>query len=91
VLQIATMFVITAAGIYGRFRSRHSHAWIIGSVGGLAILSMNLQESGQLYRFAVFRTCEVACGVGILICVCFVCGHPGTDRRSLCVKPKNAR
>jgi uncharacterized membrane protein YccC len=63
VLQTAAMCVIAAIGVYGRFRSAHSYAWIIGAVGGLAILSTSLETPGEIYRFAVFRTCEVICGV----------------------------
>jgi uncharacterized membrane protein YccC len=63
VLQTVAMFVIAAIGVYGRFRSAHSYAWIIGAVGGLAILSMSLEMPGQIYHFVLFRTCEVLCGV----------------------------
>jgi uncharacterized membrane protein YccC len=63
VLQLSAMFVIAALGVYGRFRSTLSYAWIIGSVGGLAILSMSMETPEQIYYFAVFRTCEVLCGV----------------------------
>ena len=52
-----------AVGVYGRFRSTHSYAWIIGAVGGLAIFSMSLETPGQIYHFALFRPCEVICGV----------------------------
>jgi uncharacterized membrane protein YccC len=62
-LQLAAMFIIAALGVYGRFRSPHSYAWIIGSVGGLAILSMSLETPNQIYHFALFRTSEVICGV----------------------------
>jgi uncharacterized membrane protein YccC len=49
VLQTVAMFVIAAIGVYGRFRSVHSYAWIIGAVGGLAILSMSLSTSRWAY------------------------------------------
>jgi uncharacterized membrane protein YccC len=62
-LQLVAMFIIAALGVYGRFRSPHSYAWIIGSVGGLAIISMSMETPGAAYHFAIFRTCEVICGV----------------------------
>jgi uncharacterized membrane protein YccC len=62
VLQTTAMFVIAAVGVYGRFRSAHSYAWIIGAVGGLAILSTSLETPGQIYHFALFRASEVICG-----------------------------
>jgi uncharacterized membrane protein YccC len=63
VLQTALMFVIAAVGVYGRFRSAQSYAWIIGAVGGLAILSTSLETPREIYHLAWFRTCEVICGV----------------------------
>lgn len=63
VLQTAAMFGFAAAGIYGRFRSAHSYAWIIGAVGGLLILGMSLETPGQILHFAVYRAAEVICGV----------------------------
>jgi len=62
-LQTVAMFAIAAVGVYGRFRNAYSYAWIIGSVGGLAIFSTSLETPGQIFHFAVFRTCEVICGV----------------------------
>ncbi len=62
-LQLVAMFIIAALGVYGRFRSPRSYAWIIGSVGGLAIFSMSLETPGEIYHFTVFRTAEVICGV----------------------------
>ena len=63
VLQTAAMFVLAAVGVYGRFRSAQSYAWIIGAVGGLSILSTSLETPGEIYHLAWFRTCEVICGV----------------------------
>jgi uncharacterized membrane protein YccC len=63
VLQTAAMFVMAAVGVYGRFRSAYSYAWIIGAVGGLAILATSLQTPGQIFHFALFRASEVICGV----------------------------
>jgi uncharacterized membrane protein YccC len=63
VLQTAAMFGMAAAGVYGRFRSAHSYAWIIGAVGGLSILATSLQTPGQIFHFAIFRGSEVICGV----------------------------
>ena len=63
VLQTAAMFGFAAAGVYGRFRSAHSYAWIIGAVGGLLILAMGLETPGQILHFAVYRAAEVICGV----------------------------
>jgi uncharacterized membrane protein YccC len=63
VLQTAAMSLFAAIGVYGRFRSAKSYAWIIGAVGALAILTTSLETPGQIYHFAVFRTCEVMCGV----------------------------
>jgi uncharacterized membrane protein YccC len=63
VLQIFAMFVIAAVGVYGRFCSGHSYAWIIGAVGALAIFSTSLETPGQLYHLALFRAFEVTCGV----------------------------
>jgi uncharacterized membrane protein YccC len=63
VLQTAAMFGMAAVGVYGRFRSAHSYAWIIGAVGGLSVLALSLQTPGQIFHFAVFRASEVICGV----------------------------
>ena len=63
VLQMAAMFAMAAVGVYGRFRSVHSYAWIIGAVGGLSILAMSLETPGQIFHFALFRAGEVICGV----------------------------
>ena len=63
VLQLLAMFGFAAIGVYGRFRSAQSYAWIIGAVGALAILAMSLETPGQIFHFAVFRACEVICGV----------------------------
>lgn len=63
VLQLLAMFGFAAIGVYGRFRSAQSYAWIIGAVGALAILTMSLETPGQIFHFAVFRACEVICGV----------------------------
>lgn len=62
-LQTAAMFGVAAVGIYGRFRSAHSYAWIIGAVGGLSILAMSLETPGQIFHFAWYRAYEVICGV----------------------------
>jgi uncharacterized membrane protein YccC len=63
ILQLVAMFIIAALGVYGRFRSARSYAWIIGSVGGLAIFSTSMETPREIYHFALFRTCEVICGV----------------------------
>jgi uncharacterized membrane protein YccC len=63
VLQTTAIFIVAAVGVYGRFRSAHSYAWIIGAVGGLLILTMSLESPGQIYHFAVYRAAEVICGV----------------------------
>jgi uncharacterized membrane protein YccC len=63
VLQLVAMFIIAALGVYGRFRSARSYAWIIGSVGGLAIFSTSMETPREIYHFALFRTSEVICGV----------------------------
>jgi uncharacterized membrane protein YccC len=63
VLQTTAMFGFAAVGVYGRFRSAHSYAWIIGAVGGLSILTMSLETPGQILHFAVYRAAEVICGV----------------------------
>jgi uncharacterized membrane protein YccC len=63
VLQTAAMFGMAAVGVYGRFRSAHSYAWIIGAVGGLSILTVSLETPGQIIHFAIFRGSEVICGV----------------------------
>jgi uncharacterized membrane protein YccC len=68
-LQVAAMCLIAGVGIYGRFRSQQSYAWIIGAVGALAILSTSLETPGEIFQIAVFRACEVICGV---IAVTFV-------------------
>jgi uncharacterized membrane protein YccC len=61
--QMAAMCAIAAVGIYGRFRSQQSYAWIIGAVGALAILSISLATPGEIFHIAVYRACEVICGV----------------------------
>jgi uncharacterized membrane protein YccC len=63
VLQTTAMFGFAAVGVYGRFRSAHSYAWIIGAVGGLSILTMSLETPGLIFHFAVYRAAEVICGV----------------------------
>ena len=62
-LQMAVMFIIAAIGTYGRFRSKYSYAWTIGSVGGLMILSTSLEAPVQIYYLSLSRAAEIICGV----------------------------
>jgi uncharacterized membrane protein YccC len=62
-LQTVAMFAIGATGIYNRFRSARSYAWTIGAIGALMIVATSLETPGQIFHIAVYRTCEVICGV----------------------------
>jgi uncharacterized membrane protein YccC len=62
-LQTVAMLAIGATGVYNRFRSARSYAWTIGAIGGLMIVATSLETPGQIFHIAVFRTCEVICGV----------------------------
>jgi uncharacterized membrane protein YccC len=63
VLQAAAMCAMAAVGIYGRFRGAHSYAWVVGAAGALMVLSTSLETPGQIFHIAVYRACEVICGV----------------------------
>jgi len=63
VLQAAAMCAVGAIGVYGRFRSAQSYAWVIGAVGALVILSTSLETPRLIFHVALFRACEVICGV----------------------------
>jgi uncharacterized membrane protein YccC len=62
-LQTVAIFAIGAIGIYNRFRSARSYAWTIGAIGGLIIVASSLETPEQIFHIAVFRSCEVICGV----------------------------
>jgi uncharacterized membrane protein YccC len=62
-LQTVAMFALGATGVYNRFRSARSYAWTIGAIGGLMIVATSLETPGLIFHIAVFRTCEVICGV----------------------------
>jgi len=50
----------------------------VGTLGGVAVILAHITEGGPPITImpAINQIAGVLCGVGILICVCFVCGHP---------------
>jgi uncharacterized membrane protein YccC len=62
-LQTVAMFALGSIGVYNRFRSSRSYAWTIGAITGLMIVATSLETPGQIFHIAVYRSCEVICGV----------------------------
>ena len=57
------MFLIGTIGTYGRFRSRFSYAWIIGSVTALMLIVMAIDDPSMVYQAAHYRVYEIIAGV----------------------------
>jgi uncharacterized membrane protein YccC len=61
--QLAAMFLIGAIGMYMRYRSNFSYAWIIASATALILLSLEITDPGSAYETGRYRLYEILSGV----------------------------
>ena len=64
------LFALAVIGLVGFVSSRHSYAWLIGSVTACLILLMSFQDPRGAFNIAVDRVADVIVGTAASLLVC---------------------
>lgn len=70
------LFLIPCIGLFGFVTSRHSYAWLVGSVTACLVMLMSFGQPQQAFATAVNRVIDVIIGTAALLVVCALSPAP---------------
>ncbi|MBX3540182.1 MAG: FUSC family protein [Chelatococcus sp.] len=79
--QAAALFLASAIGTYGRFRSRFGYAWILGAASVMLLVTSSMSDPTDLYIFAWTRFYEIS--IGVLVATVLAWGFSASGPISL--------